>query len=244
MLSLSLCDDCHRGSPRLWFHTMADNNRTDGQMAMHVHQNVCVRWACVCVHLHAWVCRESRGACLWSLPVQWSSEVSERWQQFNRGRGKIWERWSPFQNKVQKITENPLYMWPEQFCTWKILTPTELQIRFQHSFTQVTVSFKMSPFSHFLLPHFSSASSSFQLFWHLFCYSLCLHLFFIASPFYLQISFIIFTPLFFYFHLPTVFLTNSHSLTLTSRPLVACLSIFHPWVPLQLKKPANCNRRQ
>lgn len=36
MLSLSLCDDCHRGSPGLWFNTMADNNRADGQMVMYV----------------------------------------------------------------------------------------------------------------------------------------------------------------------------------------------------------------
>lgn len=50
-----------------------------------------------------------------------------------------------------------------------------------------------------------------------------------------------------YFYLPTLFFTSFHYLSLTSRPLVACLSIFHPWVPLELKKThktANCNRRQ
>lgn len=47
MLSLSLCDDCHRGSLSLWFYTMADNNRTDGQIAMYVckdlYEGVCLR---------------------------------------------------------------------------------------------------------------------------------------------------------------------------------------------------------
>lgn len=61
MLSLSLCDDCHRGSAGLWFNTMADNNRADGQMAMYVGLDICMR---VCVCLHARVCGESRGACL------------------------------------------------------------------------------------------------------------------------------------------------------------------------------------
>lgn len=50
ILSLSLCDGCHRGSAGLWFNTMADNNRADGQMAMYVPKDFCVS---VCVHLHA-----------------------------------------------------------------------------------------------------------------------------------------------------------------------------------------------
>lgn len=46
MLSLSLCHDCHRGSLGLWFNTMADNNRADGQMVMCADVCVCV---CVCM---------------------------------------------------------------------------------------------------------------------------------------------------------------------------------------------------
>lgn len=48
MLSLSLCDDCHRGSVGLWFNTMVDNNRADGQMATYVgvfvrvHVRICM----------------------------------------------------------------------------------------------------------------------------------------------------------------------------------------------------------
>lgn len=47
MLSLSLCHDCHRGSLGLWFNTMADNNRADGQMVM------CADVCCVCVCVSA-----------------------------------------------------------------------------------------------------------------------------------------------------------------------------------------------
>lgn len=48
MLSLSLCHDCHRGSLGLWFNTMADNNRADGQMVMCADVCVCVS-ACLSV---------------------------------------------------------------------------------------------------------------------------------------------------------------------------------------------------
>lgn len=48
MLSLSLCDDCHRGSLLLWLTTMADNNRADGQIAMYVYKDLCEG-----VYLHA-----------------------------------------------------------------------------------------------------------------------------------------------------------------------------------------------
>ena len=101
MLSLCVCDDCHRGSAGLWLNTMADYNRADGRMAMYVCERVCV-----CVH--AGVCRKGRGACRWSLPVHWSCEVSERWQRFNTDRtGKYEKCGALFQNKVQKMTRNP-----------------------------------------------------------------------------------------------------------------------------------------
>lgn len=49
MLSLSLCDDCHRGSVGLWFNTMADNNRADGRMAMCVRKGIRVSVR-ICMH--------------------------------------------------------------------------------------------------------------------------------------------------------------------------------------------------
>lgn len=114
------------------------------------------------MHLHAWVCRESRGACLWSLPVQWSCEVSERWQQFTTDSREIGEIWSPFQNKAPKIIENPLNMGPERFLAWMILTSTEVQIRFQHLSIHGIDTFYLSA-SYSCINHYFLISSGLPL---------------------------------------------------------------------------------
>ena len=50
MLSPCLCDDCHRGSLGLWFNTMADNDKADGQMVLYVREDLC---ECICMHVCA-----------------------------------------------------------------------------------------------------------------------------------------------------------------------------------------------
>lgn len=69
--------------------------------------------------------------------------------------------------------------------------------------------------------------SSLQLLWHLFC---CIHLSVSATA---SSVFHHFTPLFLF--IPAFLILTFTLLSLTSRPLVAYLSIFHPWVPLKLE---------
>lgn len=104
--------------------------------------------------------------------------------------------------------------------------------------------FPMYPslFSHFLLLHSHSSPHNLFKYFDSSCYFL-----FLPPPL-ICLSFLRRNPLLFY---ASVFIyVVYHLLAFTSfpplRPLVASLSIFHPWVPLKLKKKkkANCNRRQ
>lgn len=188
MLSLSLCDDCHRGSAGLQFNTMVDNNSADGQLAMYVRKDSWV-WVSICMHECVGRAEEHVDEVFqYTEAVRFLKGDSSSTQT----DGKFEKYGTLFKKMLRKPLKSKLHVIRTiSFLIRKILTSAGLQITLQHlsSLSPLTLhSFQMSP--SFI--SFPLASRS-LLFNPLICFSiiltpvllfcLSLHLSLIAAPF-------------------------------------------------------------